>query len=132
MATNEFHIGPNRVRVLLDSDAFGLVEGMFQPNIPGPPAHAHDWDESFYVVSGKLHVSVDGQERVLESGDFAVARGGQIHTFRVQGDEPSVFVATFGPDGVAYIRDMAEAFTSNGPDPVKLAALHERYGVTAG
>lgn len=130
MSTNEFRIGPNRVRILIDSEPFGLVEGSFQPNIPGPAPHRHEWDESFYVVSGRLRVIVDGDELVLEPGDFAMAASGQTHTFGVAGHEPAVFIATFGPTGVEYIRDMADVFTSAGPDPEKLAALHSRYGVT--
>ncbi len=130
MAVDEFHLGPNRVRILHDSDSLGLAEGHFVPNVPGPPPHKHDWDEGFYVVSGRLHVVVDGEEHILEPGEFAMARGGQVHTFHVDGDDPAVFAATFGPQGIAYLRDMAEAFTATGPDPNKLAALHDRYGVT--
>lgn len=130
VTTNEFHLGPHRVRILHDSDSLGFAEGHFVPGVPGPPPHRHKWDEGFYVVSGRIRVVVDGDELILEPGDFAVAHGGQLHTFSVESDDPAVFAATFGQNGIAYLREMADLFTAPGPDPDKLAALHNRYGVT--
>ncbi len=130
MAVDEFDLGPNRVRILHDSDGFGLAEGHFVPGVPGPPPHRHDWDEGFYVVSGRIRVMVDGVDHILGPGDFAFAGGGRVHSFSVEGDEPAVFAATFGRNGIAYLREMAGVFTATGPDPVELATLHRRYGVT--
>lgn len=123
--------GPHTIRVLAARPDYGYAEGRFVPGVPGPAAHRHGWDETFYVVSGELVVTIDDSDRLLGPGDFAVAEGGSRHTFAVHSSSPAVFIAGFHPGrGLDYIIEMATTFTSTGPDPARLAALHEAYGVT--
>ncbi|NND03844.1 MAG: cupin domain-containing protein [Acidimicrobiia bacterium] len=109
----------------------GVAEGFFASGIPGPPPHRHRWSEGFFNVSGQLRISVDGADGIFGPGEFAMADGGKLHTFAVGGDDPATFLATFSAgDGLAYLREMATVFTSDGPEPEALTELHQRYGVT--
>ena len=48
----------------------------------GPfPSHRQGVEEHLYVTKGRLKVTLDGDEHVLESGDFLFYRGDQNHTF---------------------------------------------------
>lgn len=123
--------GPHELRILADEPAFGFAEGRFVAGIPGPPPHMHDWDEGFYVISGELGIEVGDDHLILGPGDFALARGGQAHTFSVRGPGDAIFLATFSSsDGLAYIREMAALFGEGGrPGDGRLFDLYERYGV---
>lgn len=131
--SQQFSLGPHSVRVLADLPTGGFAEGTFAPNVAGPPAHSHGWDEGFYVLEGSIRVELDGESVVLEKGDFALAPGGSVHTFEVHGTKPATFLATFSsPAGLAYLRDMA-AILGGGlaPEAVEseLAQLRDAFGV---
>jgi len=49
----------------------------------GPEPHAHLMqEETFTVTQGRLIVTMDGQEHVLEEGQSATVPQGSVHTFR--------------------------------------------------
>ena len=132
--SERFSLGPHSVRILADFPDAGFAEGTFAPNIAGPPAHSHAWDEGFYVVEGTLRVEVDGNSHILEKGDFAMAHGGSVHTFAVEGPATATFVATFGSaHGLAYLREMAAIMSAGDPSSdhvaAALAELRSAYGV---
>jgi len=54
-----------------------VVEAVYAPGGQPPPAHFHpEQEEHFEIVSGRLRVSLSGQERELGPGDaFDVPRG---------------------------------------------------------
>ena len=48
----------------------------------GPfPSHRRGVEEHLYVTKGRLKVTLDGDEHVLETGDFLLFRGDLNHTF---------------------------------------------------
>jgi mannose-6-phosphate isomerase-like protein (cupin superfamily) len=48
----------------------------------GPfPSHRRGVEEHLYVTKGRLKVTLDGEEHVLETGDFLLFRGDLNHTF---------------------------------------------------
>jgi len=53
------------------------------PGADGPPPHYHlGQDESFEVVSGVFHATLDGTEQRLGEGERVTIRSGVVHTFR--------------------------------------------------
>jgi quercetin dioxygenase-like cupin family protein len=53
------------------------------PGADGPPPHYHlGQDESFEVVSGVFHATLDGTEHRLVAGERLTVRSGVVHTFR--------------------------------------------------
>ncbi len=48
----------------------------------GPfPSHRRGVEEHLYVAKGRLKVTLDGQDYVLETGDFLFYQAGLVHTF---------------------------------------------------
>ena len=47
-----------------------------------PAPHDHDFDESYYVLSGSLWLMVSGQEVVLGTGEFTHIPGRTVHSFK--------------------------------------------------
>jgi quercetin dioxygenase-like cupin family protein len=58
----------------------------------GPGPHRHPYDEIQFVRSGRGLWNVNGQEFEGGAGDIFVIKAGEIHGFKVIGDEPLVQV----------------------------------------
>lgn len=54
------------------------------------PSHTHDVDKIDAVVSGRFRMTVEGEEVVLEDGDWLAVPAGTSHTAEVLGEEPVV------------------------------------------
>ncbi|MFI1497188.1 cupin domain-containing protein [Streptomyces platensis] len=53
------------------------------------PAHEISHEEVFYVLSGRLRLSIDGETADLGPGDAAVAPAGSVLAVANPGDEPA-------------------------------------------
>ena len=87
--TNAAEIEPERVcgeriTILADSRQTGSYEIYLHdaPEGAGPPPHAHQWDEAFYVIQGVVDFNCGGLERSVGAGGFVHVPGGTIHSFR--------------------------------------------------
>ncbi|MGY2084401.1 cupin domain-containing protein [Blastococcus sp. SYSU DS0539] len=110
---------------------FGLVEYRLGPHTPGAAPHYHrTFAESFYVLSGRLTLYVDGAWQTYRPGDFAIAHEQGVHGFRNDGDEPAAVLILFTP-GVAreaFFAEMAEiARREQPPTTEEMAALYARH-----
>jgi quercetin dioxygenase-like cupin family protein len=54
--------------------------------------HAHAEDQSHWVISGALGLTVDGREYILRAGDRDYLPANTIHAARVVGSEPAVYL----------------------------------------
>ncbi len=76
---------PTYPRVLVRSEQssgrIGVIESLMPAGAAGPPLHTHDFDEAFYVLEGEIVLNVDGEDRLLGPGGFAVATRGEPHAF---------------------------------------------------
>jgi mannose-6-phosphate isomerase-like protein (cupin superfamily) len=69
-----------------------------EPHGSGPPLHVHpSLDEWYEVEAGELTVHLDGNTRVLTSGQTAVVPKGSVHGFENRSDEPVTFVGGSRP-----------------------------------
>jgi quercetin dioxygenase-like cupin family protein len=48
----------------------------------GPPPHSHAWDESFYVLKGKIEFTCGGKTVMCTPGTLVHVPGGTVHGFR--------------------------------------------------
>jgi len=48
----------------------------------GPPLHSHNWDESFYVLKGKIEFSYTGKTVMCMPGTLVHVPAGTEHGFR--------------------------------------------------
>jgi quercetin dioxygenase-like cupin family protein len=56
--------------------------------------HEHVGEEEiFYVISGVATVIDEGEDKVLQTGDAALTRGGQSHSLRNDGNETAKVMA---------------------------------------
>ena len=65
------------------------LDVLMAPGRPGPPLHVHrGFAERHEVREGRLGITMEGSERVVEApGEIEIPRG-TPHTFRVVGDAP--------------------------------------------
>ena len=45
----------------------------------GPPPHSHVWDESFFVLRGRVELSIDGKAYVYGPGTLVHLPAGTVH-----------------------------------------------------
>lgn len=83
-------------RVIYTGKNIQIIEYHFPPNKVFP-VHKHDIEEQMgYLIKGKMGFCVDGEEKILEAGDYYHAKIGVDHnawTF----DEPAVLLDIFSP-----------------------------------
>lgn len=77
------------------------------------PAHFHDSFEFLYCYEGKLRLSVDKNEFVLEAGDASLILPNQIHLYETEGHSKSYLVI--------FSTDYLEAFY---PETIKECAIN--------
>jgi quercetin dioxygenase-like cupin family protein len=73
------------VKFLCTGDRTGKAWSLMEVALPegaGPPPHVHPWGEAYYVVSGQVRFSIDGQEQLFGAGDFIYAPAGTRHGFK--------------------------------------------------
>lgn len=61
------------------------------------PEHSHLHEQVGYIMSGELMFTVDGEERVVRTGDSYVLAGDEPHGAENRGDEPVVGLDIFSP-----------------------------------
>jgi len=69
-------------------DDLGVAEWEFDGPFAGPPVHRHDGEvDAFYVVEGKLELSVQGADETLREGSLLAIPAGVDHAFDHRNDE---------------------------------------------
>lgn len=89
-----------RLRAEETDGRLSLIEQVVPGGFPGPAMHVHpDFDETFYVVEGKLGFRVG--ERAYEAGPGTVAfvPRGTPHTFANPTQEPARSLVLLSPGG---------------------------------
>jgi quercetin dioxygenase-like cupin family protein len=56
----------------------------------GPRPHRHPYDEIQFIREGRGHYIVDGAEFEAGAGDILVIKAGEVHSFKVIGEQPLV------------------------------------------
>jgi Cupin domain len=72
-----------------------------------PPPRAHPWTESFYVLEGKLMVTVDDKQTLAAAGTSVLVPAGAVHTFRVASPQARSITTTSGDKPSVFFRDLA-------------------------
>ena len=117
--------------------AFAVYETFIPPGHGARPhVHSHE-SESFYVLSGRLAISVDSQATALEAGDFIHFPPGILYGFRNEGEEPVRLLTILIPAGLEEFvanAGVAAGSTATGPectsaDIERMIADARKYGV---
>jgi quercetin dioxygenase-like cupin family protein len=100
------------------------------PRDVGAPAHDHDFDESYYVLSGSLWLKVAGKEVVLGAGEFIHIPGGTVHAFKGTSDAPTQILILQSPgDAEEFFRACAREIKNIPADLPRMPELGARYGI---
>ena len=85
-----------QVQVLASGADTGGYEVFVQKGGPGlgPPPHAHEWDESMYILSGEVEVGIGGETRLCGPGALAHMPAGTTHWYRFVTDGEILSVAS--------------------------------------
>jgi quercetin dioxygenase-like cupin family protein len=96
----------------------------------GAPLHRHDWDESFYVLSGEVVFTYAGESRLASAGSFVHVPAGSVHGFRYAGAAEMLEISGAGGRSVEMFAALDRELPQGPPDPAQIQALLGRYGVT--
>ena len=113
-----------RNKVLLrgeqSNSAVSIVESTMPAGAPGPPLHAHAFDETFYVLDGELTFQVGDQKTTAKAGGLVFAPRGLPHTLANPRDTPARYLLVLTPAG--FEREFARrAAKEAGTEPPKWA-----------
>ena len=124
-------LGGFGVTVLADESttgaSFSLIETSETAAGLGPPLHIHrDCAESFYVISGRYRMHVDGEDFECPAGSFVYIPRGMQHTFQsaVAGSRK---LNLYTPAGMAGYFDELAVGIAEGIDEAGLDAIAERH-----
>jgi mannose-6-phosphate isomerase-like protein (cupin superfamily) len=108
---------------------FSLSETVLGPGFPGPVAHSHRaMVDSFYVLEGRLSLSLGGEPVEAGPGDFSLVPPRAVHTFANRGNEPVRLLNLMAPGGFEqYLKDVAQASGGGPPDRQLMAEIASRY-----
>jgi mannose-6-phosphate isomerase-like protein (cupin superfamily) len=121
-----------RLRAGQTDGQLGLVEQVVPGGYPGPAMHVHpDFDETFYVIEGKLGFRVGDQAYEAGPGTVAFVPRGTPHTFANPGQEPARSLVLATPGGFeAYFEALIELIWTTGglPPEAELRELGIAHG----
>ena len=80
-----------RLRRRLEVEGYEVFEWTDRPGATYPP-HSHPEDQSHWVLSGALTLTVEGEEYTLGAGDRDYLPAWTVHEARVEGSEPAVYL----------------------------------------
>ena len=131
-------LGDHRARPLLNSQQTGGAFSLAEVEVDfggGVPPHIHEReDEAFYLLEGRVAVSVGEQTFHLEAGDTAFAPRDIRHTWKCESEAGARFVAFITPGGnmEAFAQRMAqEKIVPSDPEsPAKFVAIAREFGIT--
>ena len=97
----------------------------------GPPPHSHDWDESFYIVKGKIQISYGDKSITAVPGTLVHLPAGTIHSFRFcEGGGETISVTGQTGHAAQLFATIDQEIPLGPPDIPKLIAIAEKCGVT--
>ncbi len=97
----------------------------------GPPLHSHDWDESFYVLKGKIEFTSAGKTVMCMPGTLVHVPAGTVHGFRYGAGGGEMLELT-GQGGLAtqMFTAISKEIPPGPPDIPKVVEVLRQNGVT--
>jgi len=96
----------------------------------GPPPHSHDWDESFYVLTGEIEFLCDGKDHICGPGTLVHVPRKTVHGFRY-GRGGGQMLEITGPGALAaqMFTAVNDEIPAGPPDLPKVLEVLKRNGV---
>ncbi|WP_309682764.1 cupin domain-containing protein [Polaromonas sp.] len=97
----------------------------------GPPPHSHDWDESFYVLKGKVEIRCEDQTVACAPGTLVHVPAGTVHGYRFSAGGGELFeISGQGGFATRMFTKVSRALPPGPPDIAQLVGLLRQNGVT--
>jgi quercetin dioxygenase-like cupin family protein len=128
----DLNVVGEHITVLASGAATGGYEIFLQegPEASGPPPHSHPWDESFYVVKGKIEFGIGADKLVAVAGTLVHLPAGTTHWFRFCDGGGQMVSMTSRPGASSMFADMDREISPTQPDIEKLVRIGARHGLT--
>ena len=99
----------------------------------GPPPHKHDWDESFFVLTGTIELSCAGKTQLVRAGTLVHVPAGTVHAFRF-GDSGGSMLELSGAGGSAtkMFTQIDREVTAGSSNIPKVITILRSHGVAVG
>jgi mannose-6-phosphate isomerase-like protein (cupin superfamily) len=75
----------------MELEGYDVFEWSDRPGTTYEP-HSHGEDQSHWIISGALTLVVDDEEYTLGPGDRDYLPAGTVHSARVEGKEPVIYL----------------------------------------
>jgi quercetin dioxygenase-like cupin family protein len=97
----------------------------------GPPPHSHPWDESFFVMRGRVEFGCADKIVEARAGSLVHVPAGTVHAFRF-GAGGGAMIEFSGAGGAAtrMFTQLAQEVPPGPPDVPKLVAILQNHGVS--
>jgi quercetin dioxygenase-like cupin family protein len=96
----------------------------------GPPPHKHDWDESFFVLTGTIEFTCAGKTQQVQAGTLVHVPAGTIHAFHFGEDGGSMIeVSGAGGSATKMFTQIDREMPAGSPDIPKLIEILQTHGV---
>ena len=97
----------------------------------GPPPHSHDWDESFYVLKGKVEFLCEGKTHICMPGTLVHVPRGTVHGFRYgRGGGQMLEITGQGALAAQMFTAINNEIPAGPPDIPKVLEVLKRNGIT--
>jgi quercetin dioxygenase-like cupin family protein len=119
------------VTVLASGEATEGYEIFLQrgPEGAGPPPHSHPWDESFFVIKGRVDFGIGPESKTASAGTLVHLPAGTVHWFRFRGGDSEMVSITSRLGASRMFTDLARELPPVDPDVGRLAAVGARHGL---
>lgn len=92
---------------------FTIMNFTFPVGSDSSPGHRHALhSETYFIRSGRMEWSVEGEVRILEAGDMIYVPPNSYHAARTLGDEPARTLMIFEPGGFEHDVERRNALTA--------------------
>lgn len=136
----QLKIAGGAYRILISGEqtngSFAVIE-MSVPPGAGPVPHAHpDIEESFYILEGELCFTSEAGKYTAGKGSIvSIPKGGIVHHFKNQSDQPAKLLCTVIPAGLdaffveaAGLMETLKGQASETTMKEELKRISEKYG----
>jgi len=96
----------------------------------GPPLHSHDWDETFYVISGEVNFQCAGEHHKCTAGTLVRVPRNTVHGFNYGEGGGTMIEVTSRDSTAAELFTAMDAEIDAETDLSKAVAVLKENGVT--